>query len=102
MSVAGYLGKSVGGAEVDRKDRTGVKETERVYEGVAGYDAVLRSHCGLDAAGPPLWENWVRAARSRRFYSGADGPGIQGSVDLGVASRRQRNASAIPRIKCCR
>ena len=51
MSVAGYLGKSFRGAAVDRKDRSGIKETERVYEGVAQYDAVLRSHCGLDAVG---------------------------------------------------
>jgi hypothetical protein len=27
-----------------------VKETERVYRSVGEYDAVLRSHCGLDGA----------------------------------------------------
>ena len=66
MSVAGYLGKSFRGSEADRKDRSGIKETERVYEGVAQYDAVLRSHCGLDAVGLPVSENWVKATGRRK------------------------------------
>jgi hypothetical protein len=48
VSLAGYLGKNWRASVADRKDRDGVKETERRYEGVAQYDPVLRSHCALD------------------------------------------------------
>jgi hypothetical protein len=33
---------------VDRKDAGTVEETERTYRSVGEYDAVLKSHCGLD------------------------------------------------------
>ncbi len=70
MSISGYFARSRSALRADRRDTSGIPETQRVYAGVEQYDAVLWSNCGLTTPaakpGTPPEEPgyWQRAAES--------------------------------------